>query len=1081
MLTGSGATDNLTTGTFTGFEDITLSGNNDTLTLTGDNLSVTVTGTGDTVNLGGGTDTVVGGSTVTLGGGTAKVSFTSGTNTVKATIGTGATLLTSDSLTGGSGVDTLAISGNSGSINLGSLVVFTGFEDVRLSGNSDTLTLGNNGLTVTITGTGDTVVLGTATDTVVGGHGNTVTLGGGTANVSFTSGTNAVQTVNANFTSADTITGGTGTDTIQLTDTGGVTVTDAQFANVTGVEVLKLAGTSGSNSVTLGSNVIADASSTGGVFTVDDSAASTALTLNASGLNSATAVDVVLSSWQSGDSLTGGPSANDTLVLTGSSVTDNLTTGIFTGFEDITLSGNSDTLTLNGASVAVKVTGTGDTVILGNGTDTVVGGSGNTVTLGSGTDTVSFTGGTNTVQAVNANFTSADTIAGGTGTDTIQLTDTGGVTVTDVQFANVTGVEVLKLAGTSGSNSVTLGANVIADANSTGHVFTVDDSAASTALTLNASALNSATAVDVVLSSWQSGDSLTGGPSANDTLVLTGSGATDNLTTGTFTGFEDITLNGSSNTLTLNGASVAVTGGSGNTVTLGGGTDTVSFTSGTNTVNAVIGGANPTLLSSDRLTGGSGTDTLAITGNSGTFNLTSLAAFTGFEDVTLSGDGDSLGLSAGTLSVTVTDSAPVTGNTVTLNTGKTTLTFSGGSNTLNATAATLLGTDNLTGAGADTLALSGGGTINLNTPNTLSGFTKVTEDNSNITLKLENGVTFSSVVLGSGTDTVTGGTGAGSNATVTLGTGTDTVSFSAGSNTVNAVSGGANPTLLVSDSLKGAGSDTLALTGGGTVDFNSLAGFSGFSTITEGGSDNYTLTMKAGQNGQTISLSSGTDTVAFTNANESNPSATNQDTIQNFTTNDTISFSGVGGASGITTVQGLITGTTNIAAHSIAWEQNGADTDVFANPTGAAHSQSTTSIFEIILSNFTASSLLATNFVLSNGSAGPAGIAGSPINLALTNPAAANGGPVSVTISGVPSGWSLNEGENLGNGTWSVDVEDLSTLTIMTATAYAGAMVLNVAETWTNADGSTGYTLVADNVEAYAPGSPIFALAGNDT
>ena len=272
---------------------------------------------------------------------------------------------------------------------------------------------------------------------------------------------------------------------------------------------------------------------------------------------------------------------------------------------------------------------------------------------------------------------------------------------------------------------------------------------------LNASALNSATAVDVVLSSWLGSDSLTGGPSANDTLVLTGSSATDNLTTGTFTGFEDITLSGNSDTLTLNGASVAVkvagtsevailgngtdtvTGGSGNTVTLGGGTDTVSFASGINTVNAVVGGPDPSLLLSDNLTGGSGTDTLAITGNGGTFNLTSLAAFTGFEDVTLSGDGDLLGLSTGTLSVSVTDSAPVTGNTVTLNTGKTSLTFNGGSNT------------------------------------------------------------------------------------------------------VNAVSGGANPTLLVLDSLKGAGSDTLALTGGGTVDFNSLAGFSGFSTITEGGSGNY--------------------------------------------------------------------------------------------------------------------------------------------------------------------------------------------------------------------------------------------------
>ena len=112
---------------------------------------------------------------------------------------------------------------------------------------------------------------------------------------------------------------------------------------------------------------------------------------------------------------------------------------------------------------------------------------------------------------------------------------------------------------------------------------------------------------------------------------------------------------------------------------------------------------------------------------------------------------------------------------------------------------------------------------------------------------------------------------------------------------------------------------------------------------------------------------------------------------------------------------------------------------------------------------------------------GPAGVAGSPINLALANPSAADGGPVAVTITGVPSGWQLNEGTNLGNGTWTVETNDLSALTVMTAAAYSGAMVLGVTETWTNANGSTGTATVADNVEAYAPGAPIFALSGNDT
>jgi hypothetical protein len=115
------------------------------------------------------------------------------------------------------------------------------------------------------------------------------------------------------------------------------------------------------------------------------------------------------------------------------------------------------------------------------------------------------------------------------------------------------------------------------------------------------------------------------------------------------------------------------------------------------------------------------------------------------------------------------------------------------------------------------------------------------------------------------------------------------------------------------------------------------------------------------------------------------------------------------------------------------------------------------------------------------GSTAPAGVAGSPINLALTDPSGGQGGQISITVSGVPSDWSLNEGTNLGNGTWTVETNDLSALTVMTAAAYAGAMVLSVTETWANADGSTGTATVADNVEAYAPGTPIFALSGNDT
>jgi hypothetical protein len=109
----------------------------------------------------------------------------------------------------------------------------------------------------------------------------------------------------------------------------------------------------------------------------------------------------------------------------------------------------------------------------------------------------------------------------------------------------------------------------------------------------------------------------------------------------------------------------------------------------------------------------------------------------------------------------------------------------------------------------------------------------------------------------------------------------------------------------------------------------------------------------------------------------------------------------------------------------------------------------------------------------------PAGVAGSPINLALTDPAA--GESVTVTVAGMRAGWSLNGGTNLGNGTWTVQTTDPSSLAVTTPATFAGAAVLNVSESWTNADGSTGSAFVADNVEAYAPGSPIFAVSGNDT
>ncbi|WP_157385416.1 VCBS domain-containing protein, partial [Rhizobium freirei] len=110
----------------------------------------------------------------------------------------------------------------------------------------------------------------------------------------------------------------------------------------------------------------------------------------------------------------------------------------------------------------------------------------------------------------------------------------------------------------------------------------------------------------------------------------------------------------------------------------------------------------------------------------------------------------------------------------------------------------------------------------------------------------------------------------------------------------------------------------------------------------------------------------------------------------------------------------------------------------------------------------------------------PAGTSGEAINLALSDPSH-HVGAVTLSVAGLPAGWVLSEGVLNADGTWSVVTNDPSSLTVTSPDGVTGAVVLQVTETWTNADGSTGLAIVADNVEAYAKGSPIFAWSGDDT
>jgi VCBS repeat-containing protein len=110
---------------------------------------------------------------------------------------------------------------------------------------------------------------------------------------------------------------------------------------------------------------------------------------------------------------------------------------------------------------------------------------------------------------------------------------------------------------------------------------------------------------------------------------------------------------------------------------------------------------------------------------------------------------------------------------------------------------------------------------------------------------------------------------------------------------------------------------------------------------------------------------------------------------------------------------------------------------------------------------------------------GPAGIAGSPINLGLHDPAG-HVGPVTVTIAGIPAGWTVSGGTDNGYGVWTVQADNVATLSITSPQDYAGAMAFKVTMSWSNADHSVGHASVTDNVEAFPQGAPIFAWAGDD-
>jgi hypothetical protein len=524
---------------------------------------------------------------------------------------------------------------------------------------------------------------------------------------------------------------------------------------------------------------------------------------------------------------------------------------------------------------------------------------------------------------------------------------------------------------------------------------------------------------------------LDAGSAAHTVSFNSNSGKLELNSSGTLTVGTALTIG--SGTLQLDGASSALTDGNGITVSSGGivsnaglidagGTSSITGATITNSATGIIEAAGGTFT----------IDATSTVTNNGLFEVLNGATLT--VNTAFSGNVEMFGTSSLVL-------GGASSTNITLEPGATndTVSSTSGANTVNATALAAGQMLTLTGGAAETvtglqgnLTASGvSGALNVTTVD-VSGLSIATGSGSN---------TINATALTAGhTLTLTGS----SAATVTLNAGNLSASTDSGYITVTG----------------GAGANTITVGSGG-------------STITGGGGADL------------ITLGSGVDKIVY--GAQSDSTYLNFDSISGFTAGtDKINLSAFGlpathvfitnGSSAVEQITNKVNFFKQGVFYDIVSQQVGSDTYVYVdlNQNG---SFDILSDLVIKLSGVTQTSLSSGDFLLIGG---PAGIAGKPINLALTSPDSGQESVVTVTIKDAPAGWILNGGIHNPDGSWTVVTNDVSSLTVTTPTTYSGAAVLNVTETWIRADGSTATTTVMDNVEAYAPGSPIFALSGDD-
>jgi hypothetical protein len=769
-----------------------------------------------------------------------------------------ASQLSLDSIYGGGGKDTLALS-TAGTLNDSAFSKVSGVQMLSLSSSSN-VTIGTNaaaaGISLVSAGASGDTLNQTAAFTAISLAG-----GNGADYFSMTSGILSL--------AGETINGGTGVNTLALTDSGAA-VADTAFTNDKTIQALVL----GSNS-----SVVLDAKAKGaGIASVFGASGGATISQTAGDTNVTTIV---------------GGSGNDSIAIT-SGV---LTKASAATNDSIIGGGGVDTLSFNDTKAAAiadtafsRVKGMsvlalgGDSLTVGAnarsaGFSTIIAGATGSIThTVADTNALTLIGGSTAATAPGNTFVEAtsavlagDSISGGAGIDTLVISSQG--SFSDASFAKVRGVEALSLTGASqisigaslkaaGIASIFGGAGGDTFTQSTSDVFTLNGGAGADSFEVSTTALRA--------------DSIAGG-SGTDTLAFTSNGTIDDSSFAKVSGMEVLTLTSSSTVnLDANAAAAGI-----KTIYAGNGGDAINQTASLSGAATIIGGSGNDLVSvatqaifvADSLYGGKGVDTLVIADSAATIADANFAKAKGFEVLSLNGGTATLGAGAAAEGFSMINIGG--GNGQILNASA----FNGDSHVIDDSASSgadsILGSVNtgtkfivneanlasstfVGGSGADTVAVTAGQTLsdsdfaNLRNMNVL----QLNGAGSSVTLDSSAGA--------SGINSIYGGTGAA------------TISQTAGDTLANYINGAANTglagnvynfdyaSLAANDTVVGTGKDTLQLNNDLLVRVGSFTNVSGVSVLSlAGGLGNQTVNIDSLSNASGFNAIIGGDSTTF--------------------------------------------------------------------------------------------------------------------------------------------------------------------------------------------------------------------------